>query len=149
MKLQLGLPQIAAIFVVFALAGCSKRSAYDQCIIENMKGVASDEAARAVREACSHGKSETALPQVKSDDACYVYWDGWNIKAGHPPKGSGYTIYDFAFYGKQTLSLGLPDSMSSEIPMPSTRNPSKDAWPVEFRKFFDSNWPAIEAICRK
>lgn len=48
---------------LIALSGCNRTSTYDECIIESMKGVSSDSAARAVKLSC-----RTKYPEKHPDD---------------------------------------------------------------------------------
>ena len=59
---------------------------YDECILENMKGVSSDEAAKEIRYSClkKHSKSGAVSSQVLkaafSDGRCNFTWNGFEFQ---------------------------------------------------------------------
>lgn len=54
---------------------------YEDCIIDNMKGVTSNLAAQQIKQAC-----ENKFPKQKQiiDKMCYFYWTGLSFKYGKP-----------------------------------------------------------------
>ena len=60
-----------------ASAGLFGPSNYEECILDSMKGVTSDMAARAVAQAC-----RSKFPQKAKGSKCHVVWNGSSFALG-------------------------------------------------------------------
>ena len=87
-----------AINSTTAVAGIFGPSNYEECLLENLKGVNSDTAARLVAMACmdkfpqpsSSAKKSDSAPSVVEPLDCHATWNGKRFVKGIPSSSSGW-----------------------------------------------------------
>ena len=129
---------------------------YDDCILQNMRGVTSDTAAGLVHRACL-SKFPKEEPKVqnnrdaKSDlgkaTVCEVFWDGRKFSKGAPKKD--FTTLILARYGVETHNIALPNEMYQDFQNRKSKfdsNDPSDPWYDFFRYHYTYT---IEGLCLK
>ncbi len=122
---------------------------YDDCILQNMRGVTSDTAAGLVHRACL-AKFPKKEPKLESSidaginsgkrNICVVFWDGKKFIKGLPGV-YGYSTLEFAEYGVRSHDVAFPDEMisdfkkrKSEFDLSNPNDPFYDFWSRNHRQ---------------
>ncbi len=115
---------------------------YDECILENMKGVTSDVAARIVANSCQQ-KFDIDKNKNKND-VCQVYWDGFKFKLGNRSI-TQYKKYRLSVDGLEKLNIFLPKDLTTRLQFEPESD--VDATKGNFGKYFKSVINDIYLIC--
>ena len=99
----------------------------EDCILQGMKGVTSDQAARAIERACRTKFGDKSVKPPPSSIDCDVTWDGFSFKKGKPTKEN-----QAIRYGETFTTLYFPSSMPES----------------ELVKLIKNNTSRIEELCR-
>lgn len=129
-----------ALVPAISTAGLFGPSNYDECVLENMKGVSSDTAAKLVANSC-RAKFEKKEP-AKPKGPCKIYWDGFKFLPGAKPNDS-YTTYSMDNDGVPMLEMTVPKKLIERLKFETEMSPSTG----NFGKFFRDNYPQISAVC--
>ena len=128
---------------------------YDDCILQNMRGVTSDTAAGLVHRSClsKFPKEESKVQNhldAKGDlgkvNVCEVFWNGRKFSKGIPK--TGFKTLMFAFYGVESHHVALPNEMVREFESRNSKfdmNDPKDPW----SDFWRTHYYDIQVLCPK
>jgi hypothetical protein len=131
---------IVALFPVVSNAGLFGPSTFEECILDNSKGIASDQAAGMVARACRLKFPESTPSNVSG--ICKVYWDGFKIVRGDKPNDQ-YLGMRFEKDGIEKFVLSVPKKMAERLQFETIPDPDKG----NFKKYFDSVWPDVSRVC--
>lgn len=128
---------------------------YDDCILQNMRGVTSDTAAGLVHRSCL-AKFPKEEPKIQNNldskgvlgkaAVCEVFWDGRKFNKGTPAKG--FTTLRFAMYGVESHHVSIPEEMNRDFQSRKSKfdmEDSQDPWSI----FWRTNYYQIEGVCAK
>lgn len=120
-------------------AGLFGPSDYEECILENMKGVSGETAASLVANSCRTKFQKAVLSPTS---ICKVYWDGFKIVKGDKPNDQ-YLGMRFGIDGIEKFVLSVPKKMAERLQFETIPDPDKG----NFKKYFDSVWPDMNRVC--
>jgi hypothetical protein len=138
-----------------ASAGIFGPSNFDECVLDAMKGVTSDVAARAIYASCRNKfpenmASEKTIRELKDVvTICNVYWDGGKFQLGKT-EGDKFRRWEISNYGVPLILLALPIEML-DMADASVKSPfRKDISDSDFMNapFFQKNFPQVKALCK-
>lgn len=127
---------------------------YDECILENMRGVTSDIGARLVERSCrekfkekpdDNSQSISLNKNPKLSEKCDVYWNGRGFLKGNVSSTSGFTTMTFGYYGVEIINLGIPTVMYKELELGKHENIFDNSF--SGGKFFNENFQKIKDLC--
>ena len=138
-----------------ASAGIFGPSNFVECILDSMKGVTSDIAAKAIYTSCRNKFTENTAPErtirelKDTATTCNVYWDGSKFQLGKT-EGDKFIRYRLSNYGVELILLAIPIEMF-DIAGASVKSPfSKNISASDFMStpFFQENFPQAKALCK-
>lgn len=139
-------------FNEIAYAGLFGPSSYEECLLENLKGVNNDSAVFLVKKSCEEkfsNKNENTYQKPKLHELCYVYWNGRGFLKGNTKENEDFSKYKFAFLGVETIVVALPKNMAKELAVDTFadegRGISND---TKFGAFLlNGHWKKIKGLC--
>jgi hypothetical protein len=127
---------------------------YDECILENMRGVTSDIGARLVEKSCrekfkekpdDNSQSISLNKNPKLSERCDVYWNGRGFLKGNVSSNSDFTMMAVSRYGVDIINLGIPKAMYKELELGKHENMFDSSYAGG--RFFSKNFQKIVDLC--
>jgi hypothetical protein len=111
---------------------------FQDCLLQNLKGVNNSEAVNAITAACSmkFNQDESNKSTTNGIRKCYVYWDGMKFASGKNLKQ--YTKFSISYESVPVLEISFPYVMVNSW----TTNHEDKA-----KEFFDQYYRQIKSIC--
>jgi hypothetical protein len=112
---------------------------FEDCLLQNLKGVNSTEAVNAITAACSikfnKSASDNSSDGIKK---CFVYWDGTQLVLGDKKPSSSFTTFRKTYNDVPILDISFPNVMTKS--WGADRDKNADI-------FFNTYYQSIRSIC--
>lgn len=95
-------------------AGLFGPSNYDECLLENLKGVNNNHAVALITQSCQDKFLKKDLEKKgngKISEVCNLYWNGKRFLIGDVSSNKDFTIMNIAYFGVELIHIGIPSSM--------------------------------------
>jgi hypothetical protein len=116
---------------------------YEDCILQNMKDVKSDDAAKAITSACAMKFTRKNDTPTKTTGVwvCRVYWDGWRFLPITQPLGPEFVVRELFKNGVKIVEVSIPKTMLEEF------RRQQGGKMASFERFIKDRSDAIELAC--